>query len=128
MQENIPIIASVKPKRGRKIKHVVNSYGKYECTTCSKSYNNKQCLFQHTRLKHSNSPSAPLPANTVAVDDVHELLTMKSKTQEALLNLFRLFIERVGQRTDEYMSIIKSLCTETNITLGKVEYLSKLTI
>ena len=31
MQENNPVIASVKPERGRKTKHVVNSCGKYEC-------------------------------------------------------------------------------------------------
>ena len=148
MQENNPIIASVKPKRGRKIKHVVNSYGKYECKTCSKSYNNKQCLFQHTRLKHSNpptaqcatNPSAPPTPLTIEItdrgafiipdrgDNLLELVKAKTKTHEAMLNMFQVFIERVSQQADEYMSALKSFCNETNNILSNVGSLSKLTI
>ena len=132
MQENNPIIPTIKPKRGRKTKYPLNSCGKYECKTCNKSYNNKQCLFQHTRLKHSNTPITPPVLDTDGTnrvntgisdsDDLHELLLMKGRSMDAMIDLFKLFTERVRQRTDEYASVMKSLCAEINITLGKVEY------
>jgi len=114
---------------GRKVKYVVNAEGRFQCEHCTKSYNNKQSLIQHCRLKHPSQVSQlkeQVQQQTLKVDAAHQLIHAKHETQTKILEVFNIFIHRYQKLQDEYVENTSRLCTETNQLVDKIIVLNGL--